>query len=104
MHQTEILVLELLAEDYYGLWELEIQVERDRGELREAILDLVAKGFANWFVSSSVRDVPEPILDRSHWPSLEAEADWMATPLESPQLLLGSTPEGQDFYVSHTSI
>jgi hypothetical protein len=99
MADTADELLSLLSEDYYGAWEIAIQVPAERGLLVAAIDTLVRQGFAEWFVR--VNDSAEAVRlaeTSGDVPSLNDELAWAAPSLDSPQLLLGATEVGLRAY------
>jgi hypothetical protein len=92
-------VLSLLTEDYYGLWEIAVQVPVDREVLIAAICTLVDQGLAEWFVrhDDSAEAVRLAETDAVA-PNLTDEGAWSAPLLEERQFLLGPTEAGKRAY------
>ncbi|KGN30844.1 hypothetical protein N802_05470 [Knoellia sinensis KCTC 19936] len=61
MDDVEIEVLSLATEDYYGLWELTVQIPVARDRLAQAIEGLVGSGLVEWYyrTSDTAQAVPE---------------------------------------------
>lgn len=92
-------VLSLLTEDYYGAWEIAVQVPVERGRLSSAILALLEDGLVEWFERSD--DSAEAVrLSQTGGdaPELSDDAAWTAPSLDSPQSLLGITDRGKQSY------
>jgi len=66
MDDVEIEVLSLVTEDYYGPWELAVQVPVGRDRLVRAIEGLMGSGLVTWFSRSS--DTAEAVHVRRHTP------------------------------------
>lgn len=99
MADTVDQVLDLLTEDYYGAWEIAIQVPAERGLLVAAIDTLMGHGFVEWFLRAA--DAAEAVRlaeTAGNAPNLNDDLVWTAPSINSPQLLLGATDAGREAY------
>ena len=96
-------IMSLLSEDHYGLWEIEVQVPVGRDLLREAIRRLLADGLATWFRRDNDLAEAHQLTTEVERPDLDLDYVWKATPLDAPQLLLGSTEAGYASYFGKPS-
>lgn len=99
MDATTREVLSLLVEDFYSPWEIAVQVPVGRELLTRVIERLIEEGLAMWYVRVSdsapavaLAELPMPT------PDLADDATWVAAELESQQLLIGVTPDGEAAY------
>jgi hypothetical protein len=90
-------ILDLFFEDYYGPWELEVQLAA-RSQLIPALENLIGQGLVEWYSRESDLEAPET----RPWselgvpaPRLSDPSTWEGSPPESPQILLGLTAEGE---------
>jgi hypothetical protein len=90
-------ILDLLYEDYYNLWEMEVQINVERSALNQAIDDLLRMGLVEWYYrdhdSGTVEALPWSQLSMPA-PMLSDASLWKGSPPEVPQVLLGLTPTG----------
>ncbi|MDQ1748701.1 MAG: hypothetical protein QOD07_2964 [Frankiaceae bacterium] len=99
MTPVEQEVLSLLTEDYYGPWEIAVQVPVERGRIISAIENLLNGGLVEWFGRPD--DSAAAVRLRQVGgiaPDLSDDAAWTAPSPNSPQLLLGITDEGKRAY------
>ncbi|MHB1597235.1 MAG: hypothetical protein ACYCO9_23115 [Streptosporangiaceae bacterium] len=99
MDATTREVLSLLVEDFYSPWEIAVQVPVGRETLARVIECLIEEGLAMWYVRAS-DSAPAIALAElpMQTPDLADEATWVAADLESRQLLIGVTPDGEAAY------
>jgi hypothetical protein len=96
MDEITFSILDLLYEDYYNPWELEVQIAA-RSVLIPALEDLINKDLIGWYYRD--RDIgADETLPWSRLtmptPILSDDSTWQGTPPEEPQALLGLTPAG----------
>jgi hypothetical protein len=91
-------VLDLLSEDYYGLWEIRIQVGGNDGHLVLALRDLLDRRLISWHFREDDRSVAIPVEPDAEVPSLDDPEAWLAPALDEPHYLLTNTPEGDAQY------
>lgn len=92
-------VLGLLVEDYYGPWEIAIQVPADRQVLARTLGRLIDDGLVEWYVRESDSASAVPMTQtRIHDPELADDATWEAPALTARSFLLGPTQVGEDLY------
>ncbi len=99
MGDLEIEVLSLVTEDYYGLWEMAVQVPVGRDRLVRVIEGLMGSGLVAWFCRSS--DTAEAVHVRRHIPEspeLSDDSLWRVPGPVDVQWLLGSTDRGEQTY------
>ena len=99
MTELENELLDLLTEDYYGLWEVEVQLPVGRDRVRETIASLLHQGLAEWFVREddaavavALSELAEPL------PNLEEPTAWAVPAKRERQYLLAATEAGEDAY------
>jgi hypothetical protein len=97
MDEITYSILDLFSEDYYGPWELEVQLTT-RSLLIPALGELIGQGLVEWYFRENDLRVPET----RPWSELDAPAPRLSDPStwegrapESPQILLGLTAKGE---------
>lgn len=97
MEEIKYNILDLLFEDYYAPWELEVQLAA-RSVLIPAIEELAGKGLVEWYFRNRDLGTSETLP----WsqlavpaPQLSEPYAWEGSPPESPQILLGLTAKGE---------
>jgi len=93
-------VLSLLTEDYYGLWELRVQVGTERDQVAEAVQGLLDAGLVAWFYRASDASPATPEGSNTPpRPGLGDHSHWQVPRPERGQWLLGATAAGVSAYL-----
>lgn len=98
MDAVSVEVLGLLCEDYFELWELEVQASAQREVLRAIIKALLDSGLVEWFCRRDDGAVAVPVGGAQPPPDLLSEEAWMPVALTDPRVLLGATANGIKTY------
>lgn len=92
-------VLSLLTEDYYGLWELQVQLRSERGHVARAVQELLDAGLVEWFHRASDASPAVPAGSGTPpCPDLDADLPWQVPQPSDEQWLLGATKAGESAY------
>lgn len=93
------MILELIDEDYYGVWEigwrlstaLDLDPSRDPHVAADAISSLRSQGRLEIYVRDAVDDVPCPLHESGQVVDLNDASSWHVPQAGQPQLLIGAT-------------
>lgn len=92
-------ILSLLTEDYYGLWELQVQLGGQRGQVARAVGELLDVGLVAWFYRAADTGPATPAgVETPQLPDLGDDLPWRVPGALDGQWLLGATAAGKDAY------
>lgn len=106
----ELKLLELSVEDFYGLWEIiwtfrQLSPDRSESELvsiaRDSLKNLFGRGWVRIFSRIGAAGDVTPLQSDEVEDILSECKNWEEPTIDSVQIVIGATPEGERAY--HTS-
>ena len=92
-------ILGLLTEDYYGLWELQVQLATERARTAPVVQELLDSGLIAWFYRAADGEHATPTdANFEYRPDLGDDVLWQVPLPADAQWLLGATAQGDDAY------